>query len=73
MFGSGDLEGYFIEDVCILGDPDDPDNQIKINPFQFGYVTDQHVFTGSFDAIIGLAYPSMSEPGLLPFFDSMIE
>ena len=31
------------------------------------------MFSGSFDAIIGLAYPSMAEPGLLPFFDSMIQ
>lgn len=30
------------------------------------------MFTGSFDAIIGLAYPSMAEPGLTPFFDTMM-
>jgi hypothetical protein len=40
--------------------------------FQFGYVTKQTVFTGGFDAIIGLAYPAMAEPGVEPFFDAMM-
>jgi hypothetical protein len=26
QFGSGGLQGYFIEDQCILGDPDDISN-----------------------------------------------
>lgn len=35
-------------------------------------MTDENVFSGSFDGIIGLAYPSMSEPGLTPFFDTIM-
>lgn len=41
--------------------------------FQFGLVTEENVFGSSFDAIFGLAYPSMAEPGLTPFFDTMME
>lgn len=71
-FGSGKLQGYFVKDHCMLGDVEDPENQLKINMFQFGYVTKQTVFTGGFDAIIGLAYPAMAEPGVEPFFDAMM-
>ena len=56
----------------MLGDVEDPENQLKINMFQFGYVTKQTVFTGGFDAIIGLAYPAMAEPGVEPFFDAIM-
>jgi hypothetical protein len=35
-------------------------------------VTEETVFSGSFDAIIGLAYPSMAEANFTPFFDSMM-
>jgi len=38
----------------------------------FGLVEEQHVFSGSFDAIIGLAYPKMAEKGIIPFFDTLI-
>jgi len=38
----------------------------------FGLVIEQHVFSGSFDAIIGLAYPKMAEKGIIPFFDTLI-
>lgn len=32
----------------------------------------QAVFSGTFDAIIGLAYPSMAEKGFTPFFDNLM-
>ena len=67
-FGSGSLSGYFIEDVCSLGD-----DSAVMQDYQFGLVTKQTVFSGRFDAIIGLAYPSMAEPGLTPFFDAMMK
>ncbi len=43
-----------------------------IPDLQFGLVTSQDVFSGSFDAIIGLAYPTMAERGFTPIFDTMI-
>lgn len=30
------------------------------------------MFSGSFDAIVGLAYPTMAEKGFTPFFDTMM-
>jgi len=72
-FGSGSLSGYFVEDVCTMGDPEDAANQLSLENFQFGLVTEQTVFSGNFDAIIGLAYPSMAEKGLTPFFDEIME
>jgi cathepsin D len=35
-------------------------------------VTEETVFTGSFDGIIGLAYPQMAEPNLTPFFETVM-
>lgn len=72
-FGSGKLQGYFIDDVCTMGDPYNPDNRLVLNDFQFGMVTQQSVFTGSFDAIVGMAYPSMAEKGFSPWFDSIMD
>jgi hypothetical protein len=37
-FGSGDLGGIFITDHCMLGDIDNPDNQLLIEDFSFGLV-----------------------------------
>lgn len=34
-------------------------------------VEEQDVFSGSFDAIVGLAYPKMSERGVTPFFEGL--
>jgi hypothetical protein len=56
----------------MLGDVEDIDNQLNINMFQFGYVTQQTVFSGGFDAIVGLAYPTMAEDSVEPFFDAMM-
>lgn len=73
QFGSGDLEGYFMEDHCLVGDPTDPENNsLTIEKFDFGAVTDESVFTANFDAIIGLAYPEMASDGIEPFFDAMM-
>ena len=38
-----------------------------------GVVTEEELFDESFDAILGLAYPSMSDTSIgLPIFDSMM-
>lgn len=44
-----------------------------VDDYTFGLVAKQAVFNGTFDAIVGLAYPSMAENGVTPFFDSFIE
>jgi len=36
-------------------------------------VTEETCFHNTFDAIIGMAYPSFAEPGVKPFFDSMMD
>ena len=38
----------------------------------FGLVTEENTFNDSFDAIIGMAYPEFAEPGVIPFFDSLM-
>jgi hypothetical protein len=45
---------------------------MKLESFYFGYVTREDVFTGGFDAIIGLAFPTMANTGVEPFFDAMM-
>ena len=49
---------------------------IVIKGQKFGDVKDQHnIFAGpgSFEAIIGLAYPSLGEKGVTPVFDNMMK
>lgn len=55
-----------------LGDPKSKDNKLVVENYNFGLVEEQQVFSGSFDAIIGLAYPKMAEVGVTPFFDNLI-
>ena len=69
-FGSGGLQGVFTTDNIMLGDPNDLSNQLVIEDFHFGLVESQDgIFDGQFDAIIGMAYPSMAQEGKIPFFD----
>lgn len=35
-------------------------------------VTEETCFHNTFDAIVGMAYPEFAEPGVVPFFDSMM-
>jgi hypothetical protein len=72
-FGSGSLEGSFGIDQVTLGDPNSRNNSLLVENYTFGLVKKQAVFSGSFDAIVGLAYQSMAEDGVTPFFDNLIE
>ena len=72
-FGSGYLKGYFVHDQCTLGDLDDMNNQLVMEDYMFGLVTENNAFTDNFDAIIGLAYPEFAEPGVIPFFDGLMD
>ena len=38
----------------------------------FGLVTEEVVFNATFDAIVGMAYKEFAEPGVIPFFDSLM-
>lgn len=62
-----------MHDHCTLGDPDNEENQLMIKQFNFGLVIQESVFSGYFDAIVGLAYPTMADSNVVPFFDSMIK
>lgn len=73
-FGSGWLKGMFTTDTVTLGNPNTPSKCIKVPNFNFGKVYHQsNIFTGHFDALVGLAYPSMAQPGQTPFFDQLMK
>lgn len=57
-----------------LGSCDSKHGSIHIKNQKFGDVEHQEtIFTGSnFEAIVGLAYPSLAEPGVVPLFDNMM-
>ena len=66
-FGSGSLAGHFYVDDMEIGD-------ICIKNQKFGNVESQEgIFQGSFEAIIGLAYPALAEQGVTPVFDNMMQ
>ena len=75
FFGSGDLSGNFVTDTMRLGTCDGQSSgQVVIKDQKFGNVLQQKtIFTGSnFEAIIGMAYPALAEPGVRPVFDEMM-
>ena len=57
----------------MMGSPDDMNNQLVVPDWTFGMVVEHSVFNGKFDALIGMAYPQFAEPGVTPFFDSMMD
>lgn len=71
-FGSGSLSGYFVHDQCILGDLEDENNRLVLEDYMFGLVITEDTFNNNFDGIVGLAYPEFAEPGVTPFFDSLM-
>lgn len=69
-FGSGELSGHFYTDDLAIGQGE---HAIKIKNQKFGNVEQQTgIFNGEFEAIIGLAYPSLAETGVTPVFDNMM-
>ena len=74
-FGSGSLSGTFMTDDIRLGSCDSKHGSIHISQMKFGDVEKQKtIFTGTnFEAIVGLAYPALAEPGVVPLFDSMMK
>lgn len=71
-FGSGSLQGYFVHDQCILGELEDEANRLTLEDYMFGLVITEDTFNNNFDGIVGLAYPEFAEPGVTPFFDSLM-
>ena len=59
--------------MCTLGDLDDASNQLVMKDYMFGLVIENSAFTENFDAIVGMAYPEFAEPGVVPFFDGLME
>ena len=74
-FGSGSLKGYFVQDQCTIGDitSDNEADRLVLPDYTFGMVTEETCFHNTFDAIVGMAYPQFAEPGVTPFFDSMMD
>ena len=72
-FGSGALRGYFGHDQCVLGDMEDPSNQLVLGDYMFGLVIEDGVFQSNFDAIVGMAYPEFAEKNVVPFFDCLMK
>jgi hypothetical protein len=69
-FGSGKLEGHFGTDDLIIGENEE--TSIHIKNQTMGLMTTIDFLDNSYDAIIGLAYPAMSDAGL-PIFDMMMQ
>ena len=74
-FGSGSLSGSFAQDQVTIGNEGylGLAQTLNVPDYMFGLVKEQHVFSGSFDAIVGMAYPTMAEKGIRPFFDTLID
>lgn len=74
-FGSGDLSGSFAQDQVTIGNGGSFGLRQTLNvpDYMFGLVEEQSVFSGTFDAIVGMAYPTMAERGIKPFFDTLID
>ena len=72
-FGSGSLQGYFGFDDFWVGGGEQKHQLIHVQGQSFGIVTREQVFDETFDAIIGLAYPTMGEGLSLPLFDTMLD
>lgn len=75
-FGSGSLGGTFYQDDFRVGTCDSKSSgQILVRNQKFGEVQRQEtIFTGdNFEAIIGMAYPSLAEKGIKPLFDEMMD
>ena len=73
-FGSGSLSGSFAHDQLTIGQAGlFGGNELHVENYNFGLVEQQAVFTGTFDAIVGMAYPSMAEESVTPFFDVLMQ
>jgi saccharopepsin len=69
-FAQGMLAGHFYTDDLTFGEGA---NKIVIKNQKFGNVEEEKdIFNGDFEAIIGLAYPALAEPGVVPVFDQMM-
>mmetsp|Transcript_36115 Transcript_36115/g.55462 ORF Transcript_36115/g.55462 Transcript_36115/m.55462 type:complete len:231 (+) Transcript_36115:339-1031(+) len=69
-FGSGSLAGHFYLDDMMIGQGE---HAIKIKNQKFGNVESENgIFNGGFEAVIGMAYPSLAESGVTPVFDNMM-
>ena len=70
-FGSGSLGGHFMTDVLTIGQGE---HKLVVQNQEFGNVEEQEtIFDGSFEAIIGMAYPSFAVDNVTPLFDNMMD
>ena len=62
------MRGYFATDVCKIGN-----NQVVLPDLEFGLFNQSSVCFKHFDAIVGLAYPTMAYKEYTPLFDRLIK
>ena len=70
-FGNKFLKGYFAFDDFILSN-DHEASPLILDDMMIGLVTEETTFSSDFDGIIGLAYSSLAEPDVIPFFDKLM-
>lgn len=69
-FAQGKLAGHFFHDDVSIGTGP---GRIVIKNQEFGNVEQQHnIFRSNYQAVVGLAYPQLAEPGVVPVFDNMM-
>lgn len=65
-FGSGYVQGFFVKDICTLGDGP------PIPEFTFGLISTTTICFDHLDAVVGMAYPSLAYKEYTPLIDHMI-
>jgi len=67
--GLGEIKGDLIQDTIVLGNMAITGQRFGEVLFETGNVFDR----GAFSGVIGLAYPKMTEYGIIPIFDNIIK
>jgi len=65
-YGSGAVSGFVSEDTVTLGG-------LEAKRQLFAEVTSEYGFNGPFDGLLGMAYPSISNNGITPVFNTLME
>lgn len=72
-FGTGHLRGKFCSDNIVVGNPEDHEHSIELEDFVFPLAFSSMDMQGSFEALVGLAYPQFCHPGITGIFDALMQ